>query len=314
MAARLIRTSGATSANHWRYLRCSATIEIARARQDGTAGSDHERDRSASESGPARQALDLPDLCRPFRRVRIEQALPDQSRQGPDRPLRRLRPADPDRLRPRPCALARRGRQGRRSDHPSRRHAGAVRPDSAGADEHLDDDQCDGGLAALALHRHRRRAGRRPRCLAGHHPERPRQRIPVARNLCLPAAPLDAIDHRHRRVHGARTAEMEPDERLLLPSAGGWRLAGAGAILRLGDRDRPARVDQGPAGGLARGVRQRRRPHLLLRQCRHALRHRALQDAGFRRSLGRDHAEALHASWRSSIAASAMACRSTHSG
>ena len=44
-----------------------------------------------------------------------------------------------------------------------------------------------------------------------------------------------------------------------------------------------------------RGIPRGRRAHLLLRQCRHALRHRALQDAGIRRSLGRDHAGPL---WR----------------
>ena len=116
-------------------------------------------DPGGDQPAPARQALDLPDLCRAFRCGGIQQALSQQPRQGADRPVRRLRSADADRLRPRPCAGARRGRQGRRADQPSRRHAGAVRPDPARADEHLDDDQRDGGLAALALHRGGRRAG-----------------------------------------------------------------------------------------------------------------------------------------------------------
>jgi methylmalonyl-CoA mutase N-terminal domain/subunit len=40
--------------------------------------------------------------CRPFHGGEVERALPHQPRQGPDRPLRRLRPADADRLRQRP--------------------------------------------------------------------------------------------------------------------------------------------------------------------------------------------------------------------
>ena len=43
----------------------------------------------------------------------------------------------------------------------------------------------------------------------------------------------------------------------------------------------------------AGGVRRGGRPHLVLRQCRAALRHRNLQDARLRRAVGRDHARAL---------------------
>ena len=53
----------------------------------------------------------------------VQRALPAQPRQGPDRPVGRLRPADPDRLRPRPPARPRRGRQGRRAGPAPRRHA-----------------------------------------------------------------------------------------------------------------------------------------------------------------------------------------------
>ena len=67
---------------------------------------------------------------------------------GPDGAFGRFRPADPDRLRLRPPARPRRGRQGRRADLPSRRHAGAVAGHPARRDEHLDDHQCHRGVAA----------------------------------------------------------------------------------------------------------------------------------------------------------------------
>src|SRR5467141_2148476 len=52
---------------------------------------------------------------------------------------------------------------------PSRRPARAVRRHPARRDEHLDDDQRDGGLAARALRRAGRRAGRGAGGAAGHH-------------------------------------------------------------------------------------------------------------------------------------------------
>ena len=50
-------------------------------------------------------------------------------------------------------------------------------------------------------------------------------------------------------VHDARDAEMESDERLLLPPAGGRRDAGAGAGLRARDRHRRARHGEGIGRG-----------------------------------------------------------------
>ena len=50
----------------------------------------------------------------------VQRALPRQPGQGPDRPVDRLRPAHPDRLRRRPRAGPRRGRQGRRARSPTR--------------------------------------------------------------------------------------------------------------------------------------------------------------------------------------------------
>ncbi len=56
-----------------------------------------------------------------------------------------------------------------------------------GGDEHLDDDQRDRGVAAGAVHRRRRGAGRRPGAAAGHYAERHHQGVPGARHLRLSA-------------------------------------------------------------------------------------------------------------------------------
>ncbi len=159
--------------------------------------------------------------------------------------------------------------------------------------EHLDDDQRDGRLAAGALCGARRRAGRAARQAAGHDPERHHQGISLARHLRVSAGALDAAHQGHRAVRRRRNAEMESDERLLLSPAGSRRDAGAGARLRARHRDRRARHRAGVRPGEGRGVRGGGRPHLLLRQCRHPLRHRALQDARLHRAVGRDHPRAL---------------------
>ena len=99
----------------------------------------------------------------------------------------------------------------------------------------------------------RRGERRRPRQAQGHHPERHHQGVPVARHLRLPARALDAPDRRHGRLHRQRDAQLEPDQRLQLPPAGGGRHPGAGDRLRALDRDRRPRRDQGPRpGGRAR--------------------------------------------------------------
>ena len=216
-----------------------------------------------------------------------------EPRQGPDRPLGRVRSADPDRLRLRPRARPRRGRQGRRADLASRRHAGAVRRHPARRDEHLDDHQRDGRLAARALYRGGRRAGRAARKAAGHDPERHREGISLARHLRVSARAFDAADQGHDPVHDGGDAEVESDERVLVSPAGGGRDAGAGAGLRARDRDRGARHREGLRRGEAGSVRRGGRAHLVLRQCGPALHHRAVQDARVLRAVGRDHARPL---------------------
>ena len=93
----------------------------------------------------------------------------------------------------------------------------------------------------------------------------------------FPPGAVDAADRRHGRLHGRARPEVEPDQHLLLPPAGGRRDAGAGDRLRDGQRDRGAR----------RGARARRRgadghglrAHLVLRQRRRALRRGAREAA-----------------------------------
>ena len=171
-------------------------------------------------------------LRRALRRPAIERALPPQPRQGPDGALGRLRPANPDRLRPRSHPRPRRGRQGRRLDRPQGRHARAARRHPARRDEHVDDDQRDRRLAARPLRHGRRRERRRSPRAQGHDPERHHQGVPVARDLRLPARPIDAADRRHRRLQRQRDPELEPDQRLQLPPPGGRGDAGAGDRLR----------------------------------------------------------------------------------
>ena len=189
----------------------------------------------------ARPSVDDADLRGPLDRGEVQRALPRQPRQGPDRPLDRLRPADADRLRRRPRARPRRGRQGRRAGRPPRRHAGAARRHPARPDEHVDDDQRDGRLAARALHRRRRGAGRRPALLQGTTQNDILKEYLSRGHLRLPARAVDAADRRHGRLHGDRGPEVEPDQHLLLPPPGGRGDAGPGDRLRDVQRDRRAR-------------------------------------------------------------------------
>ena len=123
--------------------------------------------------------------------------------------------------------------------------------------EHLDDDQRDGRVAARALHRGGRRAGRAARQAAGHDAERHHEGVSLARHLRVSAGALDAADQGHDPVHDGRAAEVESDERLLLSPAGSRCDAGAGAGLRARDRHRGARHREGVRRGDARKISAR---------------------------------------------------------
>ena len=248
----------------------------------------HER----APTARARSALDDAHLRGALHREGLQRAVPGQPRQGPDGPLGGLRPADADGLRPRSRARPRRGRQGRRPGRAQGRHARADGRHPAGRDEHVHDDQRHGGVAARALHHHRR--GERGRRVGAqrHDAERHHQGVPGARDLRVPARALDAADRRHGRLHRRARSQVEPDQHLQLPPAGGrarrpsrrsptrcatrWRCSTRCASASTEDLD-------------GQGVR----PHLLLRQRRRALRRGAREAARDVRALGGARPRAL---------------------
>ena len=235
--------------------------------------------------------------------------------QGPDRPVDRLRPAHPDRLRPRPPAGPGRGRQGRRARRPPRPHAAAARRHPAGRDEHVDDDQRHRGLAARPLRRQRRGAGRRPPRRCGAPPRTTSSRSTCRRGTYIfPPEPSRRLIVDMIAFCAAAHPEVEPDERLQLPPAGGRGDAGAGDRLRAGHRHRRARRRARLGPGRRRAVPRGGRLDLVLRQRRHPLRRGDLQDAGLHRAVGPAHASSATASPTPRPAASATACRSTRSG
>ena len=67
--------------------------------------------------------------------------------------------------------------------------------------------------------------------LTGTVAERHHQGISLARHLCVPAQAIAQADQGRDRLRLARDSEMEPDQCLLLPFAGGWSDADAGACL-----------------------------------------------------------------------------------
>ena len=90
-----------------------------------------------------------------------------------------------------------------------------------------------------------------------------------------------------------RGAELEPDQHLQLPPAGGRGDAGAGDRLRALDRDRRARRGESARPGRRRRLPQGLRPHLLLRQRRHQAGRGDRQAADDGRALERDRPRAL---------------------
>ena len=107
----------------------------------------------------------------------------------------------------------------------------------------------------------------------------------------FPPGAVDAADRGHDRLHGRRGAEVEPDQHLLLPPAGGRGDAGAGDRLRAGHRHRRARRRaRARAGG---DLPARVRAHLVLRQRRHPLHRGAREAARDGAAVGGDRAHAL---------------------
>ncbi len=230
--------------------------------------------------------MDDADLLRALVGPGFERAVPHQPGQGADGAVDRLRPAHPDRLRPRLAVRARRGRQGRGAGRAPRAHGDAARPDPRRRDEHLDDDQRGRGVDARALRGQRRAQRRGEQAAARHHPERHREGVPEPRHLHLPAAAVAPVDRRHVRVLPGVDPVLEPHERVQLPPARGGCDAGAGDRLLARHRHRRARrgARLGPGAGRPHG--QRGGVDQLLRERRHPLRGGDLQDAGLHRAVG----------------------------
>ena len=165
---------------------------------------------------PARagQALDLPHLCRPFHRE-PPTALPRQPRPRQTGLSGRLRPSDPDRLRPRP--RARQGEVGKVGvpiaisvTCAALRGIPLVTMNTS-----MTINATAAWLLALyaAVADEQGPASRRA---AGHHAERHHQGIPVARHLCVSARhPLMRLV---KDVILSTTADAEIKFDLLLPT------------------------------------------------------------------------------------------------
>ena len=160
---------------------------------------------------------------------------------GQTGPLGRVRPADAARPRLRRPAGARRGRAHRRRDRLARRHAAALRRHPARRRLDVDDDQRAGGGAPAALRARGRRARRRARRPARHGAERRAQGVRRARQLHLPAAPVDAPHRRPLPLLQRAPAALQHDLDLRVPHPRGRLERRAGARLHARQRHRVRR-------------------------------------------------------------------------
>ena len=149
------------------------------------------------------QAVDDAHVRRLRHRRGDERPLQVPAGPGPDRPVDRLRPGDPDGLRHRSARSAGRVRQVRRGGllaegygNPAGRH-----PARQGLHQH--DDQLAGRHHLGHVHRRRREAGRAPRPTARHDPERHPQGIHRPEGIHLPARAVDAAGGGYDRVRRA---------------------------------------------------------------------------------------------------------------
>ena len=207
----------------------------------------------------------------PVRRLRHrrgdERALPLPAGPRPDRPLDRVRHADPDgpRLRPRPQP-GRGGRRGGGDRHPRRRDRPLPRH-PAGPGDDLDDDQRPGGDPARLLRLRRRGAGHPAGGARRHDPDRHPEGVHRPKGVVLSDRAGDAAGHRHGRVVRRADAALAPDLDLRLPHPRGGLDGAAGARLHAQGRVHVRRV-----GARARARRRRlRAPPLVLLQRPHRL-------------------------------------------
>ena len=155
---------------------------------------------------------------------------------GSDGAFGRLRPADPDRLRPRSPACPRRG-QSRRAHLPSWRHAALFEGiPLAEMNTSMTINATAPGPAARPLCRARRRAGADKAKLTGTVQNDILKEYLSRGTMCSRRRRRSAGQGRDR-LHRARDAEMEPDQCLLLPFAGSGRDAGAGIAFALANAE-----------------------------------------------------------------------------
>jgi methylmalonyl-CoA mutase, N-terminal domain len=148
------------------------------------------------------------------------------SEQGADRALRRLRPPDPDRLRLRRPDGRGRGRQGRRRDLVARRHGAALRRDPL---EEVTTSMTINATAPILLALYvavAKKQGADPAKLGGTIQNDILKEYIRARDLHLPAAPVDAAHHGHFAWCADELPSLEYDLDLRLPHPRG-RLHGA---------------------------------------------------------------------------------------
>ena len=207
---------------------------------------------------------------------------------GQTGPLHRLRPAHPDRLRPRRP----RGGAARSARSACRWRTWATWRELldgipvAEMNTSMTINATAAWLLGLYV-AHAEDTRRRPDAAA-----RARRRTTSSRSTCsrgtyiFPPGPslrliVDTIAYTVRQ-----RAQVEPDQRVQLPPAGGGRDAGAGDRLRAGHRHRRARRRARLGQDRRRRAARRGRSHQLLRERRRPLRRGDLQDAGLHPAVG----------------------------
>ena len=126
------------------------------------------------------------------------------------------------------------------------------------ADEHVDDHQRHGGVAARALRRRQPTSrARRATKLTGTIQNDIIKEYLSRGTYVFPPEPSLRLIKDTIVFTAQRDAEVEPDQRVLLSSAGGGSDAGAGAGLRAGHRASRARRREGLGRGRPRRLRRR---------------------------------------------------------
>ena len=202
----------------------------------------------------------------PVRGLRLgggdERAFPLPARARPDRPLGRVRPADPARLRlGRPCREGR-GRPHRRRHRLDRGHARRLRRHPARPGLDVDDDQRARRALLLLYELAAEEQGVPGEQAPRHRPERHPQGVHRPRELHLPAAAVDADHDRPLRLLRGAAAALQHDLHLRVPHPRGGLDGGPGACLHGRERHRLLR-----GGGRGRPLARRvRRARLVLLQ------------------------------------------------